>query len=813
MPITSNQTLSNRNTLSRSTFKKAILVSAMGVALSTVGCGGGSSSSNSDNDTSAQPNSSVETQVQLSGTAVKGLIVGGEVTVYPITNGEIDVNSPLGSGTTDTLGQFSNITLTDYSGGPVAVTLTPARNGSTLMKCDVSFGCENGIHFGDTYEMNDEAFTLQALLPSADESQPITLSALSTVASQLAKTEMNTNNDAAAVIHSANHSVADRFNIEGDVTRINIIDITNSDSVSLADDNSLRYSVLNSAIIEATLKDHSEPRLSLAQALNTFAEQYALNGGIADTGDSGVTYEDILSSNYLIDIMQNAAVADGVTTTLFELENNFTIDGLTAHNGSRTPIRGSFPITADNEFDTVKAMVQDIRDIANAALYTDSFEFTQEQTMTESFIDEDVSAGFDALGRVGQAIGHAHAYFADNEYSSIYFDDDTNLYVNKSTYYVNDDDTPYFNYTLNGYLYGEDQPTYVDITATDRNSQITVGVNGNTGLTSYESDIQASIAANVNVDLVVSGEVRIEDQLQISLAPESSLFMQFALNASAGLDELHSYDYTASDLDVLIRAFFDVDVTVEQLNRENGVTFTGRTHIGLDTAATADLNFNGTLIPSEHRYSNLYAYFYPTLTTGQLSIVLDGSLTNALGDELNTRFAIRTDSSNFRPRCSSRFYDNNIDYGNNRYWWRSYYTDTYPSPTLRYYNCPNENDYAFVDIATTLEFGAFINALNERFSVQVQATRTGVDTYESSVSLKNSSGMLMEIVYEGDDSSDIDNITIENENNVELSLFSVDEDRDVIQGRLTLNGTEYGSISDESGTLVIRYRDGSFESL
>lgn len=98
-------------------FKAMLTLSLLIGTLSLFGCSGGGSSSATTRQGTSGTNG---TTGMISGTAVKGPIIGGTVSAYAVTNGT--VGTQLASGTTDNAGNFS-LSIGDYA-GPVMLQMS-----------------------------------------------------------------------------------------------------------------------------------------------------------------------------------------------------------------------------------------------------------------------------------------------------------------------------------------------------------------------------------------------------------------------------------------------------------------------------------------------------------------------------------------------------------------------------------------------------------------------------------------------------------------------------------------------------------------
>ncbi|PCK02942.1 MAG: hypothetical protein COA42_21780, partial [Alteromonadaceae bacterium] len=251
--------------------------------------------------------------LNVSGTAAKGLVLGGVVTIHPVVNGVVDTGLVLGSGTTDANGRYS-VTISDYDGGPFFVVISAAADGTTSMRCDLADGCGDGSQFGGSLALSPGNFELQAIVsPTLEDDVLVNISLLTgTVAAVAVNALQNSGGTSTAAVTeavaNANAEVAGRFGVanSGDLTELPIIDLTNPSDFLFVSDNDVAYNLLNAAVVEALMAD--DDTLTVDIAVQRFYEQYVNNGGLADTevvDSTAVTLAEILTeASDLIDVIE-----------------------------------------------------------------------------------------------------------------------------------------------------------------------------------------------------------------------------------------------------------------------------------------------------------------------------------------------------------------------------------------------------------------------------------------------------------------------------------------------------------------------------
>jgi len=249
--------------------------------------------------------------VQISGTASKGLVVGGRVTAYPIIDGAIDQANPLGSQLTDEDGQYT-ITISNYS-GPVALILTPAGKSSKT-KCDVPTGCAQSTQsyaFGQFMPFN---FAMNAVIPNVSEGTvSASVTPLTHMAAGFAKSQGYTSES----ITVANKKAATMLGLS-DILTIKPVDITDTIALGSASTSldSLKYGYLAAAIAKIAQQDHAG---DISAALRSLALSYTFNGGELQNNDASNSIEVVTLAELTSAAQAIIAAETGVSGGIFEL--------------------------------------------------------------------------------------------------------------------------------------------------------------------------------------------------------------------------------------------------------------------------------------------------------------------------------------------------------------------------------------------------------------------------------------------------------------------------------------------------------------
>jgi hypothetical protein len=241
------------------------------ICLFVSSCGGGGGSDNSEiSNTTDNPLPVTNLTTQVNGTAVKGIVKNGTVSAYGAINGKKDI-TPLATGSTDDQGNYS-LTIENYN-GPLVIEIS--ANSNTTMVCDIIEGCDDKI-FSQELDLTDD-FSLKAVVPISQSDKTITanISAITTLATVYAESHDDLNTD---VVSDVNSQVATLFNITGKITEIDIIDITDLESMKTAVGETKEIAILNSALLSATLKNKTN-NITTSEALKLLADEFASQEG------------------------------------------------------------------------------------------------------------------------------------------------------------------------------------------------------------------------------------------------------------------------------------------------------------------------------------------------------------------------------------------------------------------------------------------------------------------------------------------------------------------------------------------------------
>ena len=373
----------------------------------------------SDNDSSPTPTPTPTPSgdaFDLDGKVAKGLILGGNVSVYdPAAQ-----DTPLVTGTTSTTDgsyQLSIPAEANFEGDIVKVVVTGGEGA--LMICDVSPQCSDDVGFGDTFEI-DSDFSISALVsaPGDGGTASVHVTALTDLAASLA--EANAGNDGVSLddVTEANSQTASVFGLlSSDLASIEPVDVTDPDATAASQD-SVAASLLSAGILAAAI-ENDEGLAGVSNTMDALADTFADQSGqlVANEGEDSanvISLEDILEG----------AVAAAAESPLSDDDVNIVESGLEGRlinvksepEDELTSSKPS-PTAGATALEKGKAFVEDLS--ALSALIEADDTIAELENFAEG-VEEAVTLQEDALGDVANITARAleamfHAYEAHYE--------------------------------------------------------------------------------------------------------------------------------------------------------------------------------------------------------------------------------------------------------------------------------------------------------------------------------------------------------------------------------------------------------------
>ncbi len=737
--------------------RRIFMVSAALVAIHMQGCG-------CDDDKKYYPPPQ-DNSYTVNGTASKGILRNFQVEAYRFNSGILDP-TPISSTITSAIGHYSLDIPNTYVNQPLLFRVTPNPTGS-IMVCDLSAGCGVGVNFGQDLPITDTSFELETVVPSTSDNSVANITLLTTLAAQLAQEAIQsgaTSEDIQVAINEANSSVANRFGLTGDLATMPVIDLTDPAAVRTAmeagNSNLVQYAALNSAIVQAARLDDN--LLSFIGALNAFITYFAEDGVAGNTSDATETsLADILSAarEVLMQVQANDPQAPQGLTALLQ---SLFVDQQLAESepadsystGTPSSTSGATPIAK------VKAMVSDLKNLAislgdtalsgGGTIGGISEDFAMQLEAAEMASSENAGYLIEAMAIAAAAIDDANRAHSNNSELTAYTSD-TDVDVTITTV----GETSVFSVDQNIQVEADSGMVTiaVELDATD---SLTYGETDSSEMSADgEYEVAGSATSATLVMLVKEGS-------SISITDLS--VVETENSQTAQLTENQSLD--ALNLNLMIELSQVMAGTVT-----DPVTLTGTLVASLSDVMIVDTE-SATTESS-------------TKSLGMVSLKLSGLVRNTSGESASFAVSVSGDGTGVS------------------------FVETW---TQQGETSTGETTSNFVDMYGSVAFTAELTGNPNVVSMNYSVARTGLEDADNSLTIRYPGKQFRFNMLVADGAPE-GNLTITNHDGVIMSLMETTvEGESRLQGTISLNGTQYATV-EEDNTVVIRYTDGSFESL
>lgn len=748
--------------INKPAFRKMILPIAIAASLTACGGGGGGGGGGS-----SAPSGSV------TGSSSKGIIIGGIVNAYGLTEtGEVDRDTPLAEpATTADDGSYALSLNDDYVAGSAIYIEITAEDG-TVMKCDLQ-QCSEGVVFGDTYPLASD-FKMSAVAPSASgDSISVNVTPLTDIAARLTKQKVVSGARASDAAAASNSQIADRFKLTGGLIGQPIVDITSADAVNGATKAALEYNLKAAGAVAAALAANSGA--TVEEALESFATQYA-DTGIADreaeAADS-VSLEELLEQSLAIlgEVQGLEGIDNSEESALAQTNTSIQNSEATASESENTePTQGDIdPDAGSAGVVAAKLFVKQIRDLATATtIGTKQQAFADEVELASDAISGDADAVAEATGLALNAIAVAAGQYEDADEGQ------------EPSSATTDGITVSISESNGAVTYNIDQDVTIADTTVVALDFTAVNANDISFEETEDEDGDSTFDGNATIDMSLTGSAASSG---VSLAiSEGSLSGSITIdeNATVNQDDEDGFDEDFDGNINIANINADLEGVLTQLGGDNPVTFTGNFGFELDAlSATEDGNY------ADNNSGVFEESYTEVLSLDNAVLSLSGAFSNESGDSLSASLTAML--GNVSETCVI------TDEGN-------YNTNQFSYSE----ECTDETEQDFATANLSINFALDVPGVDEDVSVDFDVSRTGLETGEGTLQLSYN-GMQLNLAYEGGDS-----VTLSNQNNVVLTLTEAEDES--ISGAITQNDVEYATVSDESGTIIVRYTDGSFES-
>jgi hypothetical protein len=804
------------------TFNKTLIALALASTLSACG---------SDSSTPAVelPPASVEKTVN--GTASKGLILGGVVTAYLI-NTDGTKGDEVGTATTDTTDGSYELTLgSSYNGEALIIEIT-ATDGSQ-MKCDLSVcladdDADVAITFGELYTLPTD-FELSAVSSGSDSDTIfINITPLTNIAAALTLDKVAGGAAPAAAAEASNYQIANLLGLDGDVTELPIVDLTDAVAINSATADSLEANLKSAAVVEAALSDSTEGT-SLEAALKSFVTQYVASNGIAETegvniDTASVSLEEIAAASQVLTstIVTELEDVNAEDDNIAAVETALIAEEAKASSGSTDVTQGEVPDDIGSiGLIAAKAFVSQVSTFSLATQLDDASAFEKEISLASDLASSDLDASAEALSLAAAAI--ADALIANNEetittYQSgdisvaISVSGDTVTYTVEQTLDVENDagveTTTTIDLVAVNAVFSD---TIIETESEPKSNPYTWSAKGEASLdlalSGSVSTAKTSIAINDGSHFIATLTIDEKDESQNTFTQEGNLENDSYTETASGLIKVTGVDVALS---VTIAQIVDAEVT-------DPVSFTGDFKVA---AELLSLEYDEEEQSNSVKSETGYTYSYTDNETETISI--DGftaSLSGMFSDSTNSiEASVALAASGIEETC---VWDSERTYTNNQ--------EGVSDTETENEDCSlNETAETYASASINVRLALNVDGIEGDVELVAAVERTGLESGVASIDLTYGGNQLDfdfntdNIVEDGEGDTTITTTitaTLINHNGVVLTATNIETDyvddselidTSVTTGVISHEGEEFATVSDEG---MVTFSDGTFVTL
>ncbi|QJD59099.1 hypothetical protein HG264_09335 [Pseudomonas sp. gcc21] len=755
--------------------KKWPLAIAISSALVLSACGGGGGGGSDDTGGTGGAGTA-QPQSTINGTAAKGIVKGGLVKAYLVgANGKGDL---IAEAETKSDGTYSLKLPSSYSGQALLLEIS-AKNG-TLIRCDIAIcvpksDSTEAVTFGTDFSAPAN-FKLLAISPGVTtDTVQISATPLTSIAADLALATLQSSPsaDPKQVALSSNTRVANRFNLQSDLTALKVVDLTDARAVAAADSAQAGYNLVSAAVA-------SVPGKSMLEAFAGFAAQYSKDG-VADAASSagGPSIESILEQAVQItaQIEAQAAKQKVDLPALSSVKSNLEAGKADAALGSTTPSKGAAPADLGLEgLPATKAFVQQVRDLANLAVLEENLQgFREEVELVAQLNAPEAKASTKAVSAALRAIAQALEENQNGSDANSFEYDGLTVQRVSANYFVRQ--------TVDTAISEEGQlrtiPVYLDLAAKVNYSDEIVeeGLEEPDYFDPHYDSAEGSWtqAGTAEADISLEGSVA-TDQVTINIKTGSLLKGSLVVdNSSDWKSTYYGNDYDKERYEITdLKTLLDVKMVV---SGEHYVSFDGK----------LELDINNLKFMSEYTDGNDYDESNSELSVGHAGLVISGQLKS---EQNYLEASASLNAADLAGTCIE---------------------NEYYSGQLKDISDCDASDSGVISL--TVSYAMHLHGMNYPIKVTANAKNNGLESIIGSASLNYEDGQRFDLVYNGKQ-GDLQSATLTNHNNVTLTLTEAKQDGDkTLTGNITWQGKQYATLDDKTGAVIITYNDGEFESL
>lgn len=754
-------------------------------------------------DSGKKNNAAGPQTANVSGTALKGLVKNGMVTIYGVDENGVK-DAALASGVTSSLDGTYSLQVTNYN-GPVIVEVTgyePMEPGfPSLMVCDIPDpdGCGNSVGFGDDYELG-AGFELQSVVPALDSASVVAnITPLTHMAAAYAQEQPGGLSRSSVQI--ANSQVANLFGLSiGNILSLPIVDVTKPAQVANFAANStpqmreaaLRASMISSAILSARLKDGA----GIETASSSFANTFKTNNGQILQSQSGggtttTTLSEILSemSTLVAGVKDSLTGIDGVDDLVSQFDTIAT--KVTSDIGKANTNPDAFTEAEPNEeeldgaFVKARALIKDIREIGMGSAFSNvrgpADAFANNLLAANELVDENVGNLMEAVVYAATAIHNAiEADAAVGTYNSANgFDNGINVIVAQA---------------------GGVKTYTVDVNGWNVNGQIIDdGEMVGTGVLQQMSD-EDSLTADA--DISITGFMQDNGVARLEILEDSMITVSQLISSTTeeetetGTASTENHSVESMDLALSVR--------FENLAATPVIEFEGGLGLTID-----GLTLSGESNESEYQCSDVEGVYTcagsgsdsSTLDFETMSMSLRGEFTRG-SESFTASLVVNAINSGYQMTDTSS--------------WQSFFNGN-PQETINEseQSTNDETADAFVRVNFLLSMDSMLEGVDDNVAVEISGSRNALRAASGSVELQYNGKILnanLATAAAGVTPAAV--LTIANNQGAALILTQANSNDSVEQltGIVTVDDVQQATVASESGVVLVRYTDGFIES-
>ncbi|MDP2571799.1 hypothetical protein Q8W40_06390 [Vibrio penaeicida] len=751
--------------------RKNTLAVAIASGLILTACGGGSSS-----DT-GKPVLPISTTA-LSGVINKGIVLNGSVEICDVFDS---------TGCNKEQSAFYQETVTNdkgaylLTGAPTGIPLlvfVSKKDASTLMKCDIAV-CDDtttpNIVFGDTFEVAND-WNLKTIIPMASgNNAKVHVTSLTDIAAEEAFSIAGSSAITTTIGLRANSAVQQSFGLTRSILGMGGIDLTDASALKNANAEDLAAATYSAALLTVT----DEEKKSLID----------LN---ANKVNVSKVQEILTKSSDLIDVIEanaNKHASSDERVDLTQAKQKIDVTEPPEEVQSGGSEHANEILAAKSFMQDVRSAYESVQDEGNLRNGLENFGERLEvlgslNTEDSEIVLKEVGKSISAITEAVQAISNLPE---DSEVSSPYYSSHGIVVeIQENTFNVDYD--------------GIEISATIDKISVDNDIIETAGCtvyDAETNQCEHSETTSVAVELEVNITATSNGTTLTgEGEIELNgLTNTSSLYSYDFANGASNVSIKHLEQLQIENLNLILRSSL--------VNNDIDSDFKGEIKLSLEDILDQNISEyeSSQVVPTSYDFN--YSRTETVLQhASAIGILLEGELSieqESVSALLDLRF------TNDRGTIIS---DINITRGYCGYWHCS------TTSTEQNQSRPPQNEsssnftrvYAVIEVETELN-----DAQNEAMpaSVKLEAHRESYESGEIALTVDyNGVDTILESSIDVN-SEEVPNLVIRNENSVEAVL-----DIENKSGIVKVNDVTVGTI-DESrhGLVLIRYTDGSFESL